>query len=97
MHAAQKLHFEVCSLLIASLSNLQKTLTEFRDLMSNGELTLSDKEEALPDQVLARADNYQHFFERVELKKVGSFMFLYRLVIEYCISYIKTFYTLLVL
>ena len=65
--------------------------------MSNGELTLSDKEEALPDQVLARADNYQHFFERVELKKVGSFMFLYRLVIEYCISYIKTFYTLLVL
>ena len=50
--------------------------------MSNGELTLSDKEEALPDQVLARADNYQHFFERVELKKVGSFMFLYRLVIE---------------
>ena len=76
MNAAKKLHFEVCSLLLSSLANLQKTLDEFLDVMSitasaNCDL-LGSNDSNTKDQITNASEKRKRFFDRSELKKVNK-------------------------
>ena len=93
LNAAKKLHAEVCSLLLASLANLQKSLNEFLELMSstittnrNGDRKSLEMEGNYKDSVLTLSEKRRRFFDRVEMKKVREmlinilkpFIFLHR-------------------
>ena len=74
LNAAKKLHFEVCSLLLSSLANLQKTLDELLDVMSitasaNCDL-LGSNDSNTKDQITNASEKRKCFFDRSELKKV---------------------------
>ena len=64
----------MCSLLLASLANLEKTLNEFLDVVSitasaNCDL-MGSKDPKTKDQTLSASEKRKRFFDRTELKKV---------------------------
>ena len=74
LNGAKKLHFEVCSLLLSSLANLEKTLNELLDVVSitasaNCDL-MGSKDSKDKDQILTASEKRKRFFDRSELKKV---------------------------
>ena len=74
LNGAKKLHFEVCSLLLSSLANLEKTLNELLDVVSitasaNCDL-MGSKDSKDEDQILTASEKRKRFFDRSELKKV---------------------------
>ena len=74
LNGAKKLHFEVCSLLLSSVANLEKTLSELLDVVSitasaNCDL-MGSKDSKDKDQILTASEKRKRFFDRSELKKV---------------------------
>ena len=102
--SARKLHFEVCSLLLASLESLQRTLNEFLELMSNrsatapnGDYPRSENGMDARNSSTTAADYQKRFFERAEMKKVLQTQYhnygkYYSLIQEFLILPIKHFY-----